>query len=51
MEGCEACGHENRKELIACEKCGSILENPNRKEQDSEKQRLKELLKLLEMVY
>ena len=51
MELCEACGHENKKEQVACEKCGSILQNSNRKEQDSEKQRLKELLKLLEMVY
>jgi len=51
MELCQACGHENKKEQITCENCGSVLENSSIKEENAEKQRLKELLKLLETVY
>jgi len=51
MELCQACGHENNKDLVSCEKCGSILENSSRKEQDLEKQEQKKLSKLLEMAY
>ena len=51
MELCHVCGHENQKELVACEKCGSILDDSSRKEREAEKQRLKELSHLMETAY
>ena len=47
MELCENCGHENKKDPIVCEKCGALLGNSSRKEQDAERQRWKEMLELI----
>jgi predicted acetyltransferase len=50
MELCQACGHENKKSKVTCEKCGSVLENSG-KEEHAEKQRLNELLRFSETTY
>jgi uncharacterized membrane protein YvbJ len=47
MELCENCGHENHKEPVVCEKCGSVLGNHSRRERESERQRLREILEFI----
>ena len=47
MKFCENCGHANTNEQIACEKCGSLLDDVSRKEREAEKQRLKEMFELM----
>ena len=51
MELCANCGHENRKEQITCEKCGYLLDDSHRAEQEMERQRLKKLHELMLETY
>ncbi len=51
MELCENCGYENKKDSIACERCGALLDETYRKEQELERQRLKKVLEMMQETY
>ncbi len=45
---CENCGHENKREAVICEQCGSLLPRPSRREMEDTEE---DWQKLLDMTY